>query len=72
MSDMRDLLARRIVLWCYSRIMFEYDEDFIETMLMNTGCDVPIREKAAHQSTPQSRLLDPEDYQLISLSAGGS
>jgi hypothetical protein len=50
--------------------VFEFDEDFIETMLMNTGCVVPIREKAAHQSTPQSRLLDPKDYQLISLSAG--
>jgi hypothetical protein len=51
--------------------MSEWDEDFIEALLMNTGASMPAREKAAHQSTPHSRLVDPKDYQLISDSVLG-
>ena len=69
---MRDLLARPIDLWCYSPTMPDWDEDFIEALLMNTGSTVPTREKATHQGTPHSRQVDPKDYQLISDSVLGA
>jgi hypothetical protein len=52
--------------------MPDWDEDFIEALLMNTGSTVPTREKATHQGTPHSRQVDPKDYQLISDSVLGA